>query len=1165
MKVLRLRSRLALIIAGVAGMALILAFVLTGGPQRLADPPAHAQPPQAECGTYGHLDPWPTALVTFSPDSGPAGSAFEVELSNIRSTSDEKPVEVLWDWNPEAGGELIGSGTLPPNETSLTMDATVPQEAKPDYHTVTVCWLYSSAAGPKWYYKEATTLFKVTEPQTPTPTPAPPPPKITPTPPKLTPTSTATPTPTPGSPFLSAAFALKPAPFYKEIPRLPPPTDLQITNIEVTQGIQTTTNSVSLVDYRTTAVRVFVSATSFRVNVPVRVHLLAGGVEQALLNGVVAEAVPSPDRESMANSANFYILPLNFSTMQIYAEVDPDNERFETNETNNRWPSSGYLEVSFEYRATPTFQFVAIDYWPPTCTGPRGLPDPLLMALGADWAYRTMPVSDKFFNETPSDFLVANFFSDLCNAGDPPQADGIGAHGKLLLAHLVATRITYNAASPPSEDVSHIYGWLPGNPISYNGLSLRPGRWAFGNTEEVRYARTFTHEVGHNFGLVHLPDPTTIGEVGFDIVDRKTVPSSKLDYMVPKKLTDEAWVRPATWEAIYDALDPATFTVAAAASSPQNGGAPLGAQTGGTLLYVSGLIHPDGTGELFPAVELPVGASATPSDPKGTHRISFVSAQGQVLGFLLFTPSALVPETEGGQGAAVFDLTVDMLDGTARLALEEVATAAVLDSLTFSANAPSVQVQFPNGGETLAGAQTFSWQASDLDGDALTFTVLYSADGGATWEVLATGTTHTSLQVDTDGIPGSGSALLRVLASDGLRTGSDTSDSTFVVPNKPPNVFILSPEDGSEFQPGDVISFSALSLDLEQVGPWPDSAAKWSSDRDGSLGEGFTLLTNELSNGWHTITLAVTDSDGQKGSASVRIFVGIPTLVDVRPDALNVGSPQAVSIVTAYVELPFGYDIDQVDTDSLGLLVGTATLSPTQSKVGDFDNDELADLELTFDGQSFVAALPTSTDLVTAAVSGELQDGTDFRGADVVEVVNALSLVAGWNQACYAGSQQAIDAALDPIIGQVLTVYRMRKDGNYDRWIPGRPELSTMNTVNPFEPLLILMSGGASWVQDVSAMSPASADLAMGWNSACYGGRTEPVDEASASMSADLRILYTLGSDQVWRRYVPGQPELTSISDLGHLAPVLALVPKEEGTTWSFDLVHGYAGFIASP
>jgi hypothetical protein len=138
-------------------------------------------------------------------------------------------------------------------------------------------------------------------------------------------------------------------------------------------------------------------------------------------------------------------------------------------------------------------------------------------------------------------------------------------------------------------------------------------------------------------------------------------------------------------------------------------------------------------------------------------------------------------------------------------------------------------------------------------------------------------------------------------------------------------------------------------------------------------------------------------------------------------------------------------------------------------------------------------------------------------------------------------------------MNQVLAVYRLWDDGGYDCWFPGRPEVSTITTVNPFEPLLILMSGDASWFQDVSAMSPTSADLVMGWNSVCYGGLTESVDEAFASINAELDMLYTLGSDQVWRRYIPGRSDVSNISDLPYLTSVLALVTKEDGAAWKFD------------
>jgi uncharacterized protein YkwD len=206
-------------------------------------------------------------------------------------------------------------------------------------------------------------------------------------------------------------------------------------------------------------------------------------------------------------------------------------------------------------------------------------------------------------------------------------------------------------------------------------------------------------------------------------------------------------------------------------------------------------------------------------------------------------------------------------------------------------------------------------------------------------------------------------------------------------------------------------------------------------------------------------------------------------------------------------------------------------------------NDELAS-----DGASLGSAPPASPDLVTVAVTGEPQDG--------LEVAGAVDLVTGWNYACYGGDQQDIDIALASIMSQVLAVYRLRDDGGYDRWFPDRPDVSTITAVDPFESVFVLMSGDASWVQDASAASPASADLVMGWNSVCYGGLTEPVNEAAASMGASLDILYSFDSGQVWRRYVLGRPEITTISDLAHLTSVLALVTEQEGATWAFDLTR---------
>jgi len=62
------------------------------------------------------------------------------------------------------------------------------------------------------------------------------------------------------------------------------------------------------------------------------------------------------------------------------------------------------------------------------------------------------------------------------------------------------------------------------------------------------------------------------------------------------------------------------------------------------------------------------------------------------------------------------------------------------------------------------------------------------------------------------------------------------------------------------------------ALDAED-GSLDAGAFVWASDLDGTLGTGDDLTVRDLSPGWHTITLEVTDSDGQTGVDSMTIFV----------------------------------------------------------------------------------------------------------------------------------------------------------------------------------------------------------------------------------------------------------------------------------------------------
>jgi subtilisin len=100
----------------------------------------------------------------------------------------------------------------------------------------------------------------------------------------------------------------------------------------------------------------------------------------------------------------------------------------------------------------------------------------------------------------------------------------------------------------------------------------------------------------------------------------------------------------------------------------------------------------------------------------------------------------------------------------------------------------------------------------------------------------------------------------------------DAAEAAAGPANEPPSVSIASPADGASFDSGDTILFVGTASDPEE-GEITDSLA-WTSSIDGVIGTGGSVSSSSLSDGSHTITASVEDSDGRSGSASVSVTVG---------------------------------------------------------------------------------------------------------------------------------------------------------------------------------------------------------------------------------------------------------------------------------------------------
>lgn len=116
---------------------------------------------------------------------------------------------------------------------------------------------------------------------------------------------------------------------------------------------------------------------------------------------------------------------------------------------------------------------------------------------------------------------------------------------------------------------------------------------------------------------------------------------------------------------------------------------------------------------------------------------------------------------------------------------------------------------------------------------------------------------------------------IRVTVTDGVHSAYDESDAAFSVPRKAPQAFILEPDGDSYVAAEDVVVLRGTGLDAEDGLIATDTAITWTSDLSGTLGAGGELWVENLPVGAHRITLTLSDSDGQSGTDSIMLYVGI--------------------------------------------------------------------------------------------------------------------------------------------------------------------------------------------------------------------------------------------------------------------------------------------------
>ncbi len=348
--------------------------------------------------------------------------------------------------------------------------------------------------------------------------------------------------------------------------------------------------------------------------------------------------------------------------------------------------------------------------------------------------------------------------------------------------------------------------------------------------------------------------------------------------------TPDQWLSDYTYEGIYN------FIKDHPAPPPPNQAQGADGPMLGDWLDISGRFTPGGPGA-FTYVRRIDSVEEMPTLTPGGYTLRLVDASNVTLTEFPITPEP-VADADGWMSFAA----VVPFDASARqVQLVEDASATVIAVQAISDSSPEVSgVDLPGAVAPLQGVATINWTASDANGDALTYDLLYSVDGGFTFEPLQLGLTGGSVDFDTSRLAGSMSGVFRIVATDGVNTAYADS-SPIQVAVKAPEVHILTPSENQHVQYGTPLLLTGFAVDAQDGNVTADYSLEWSS-QTGSLGFGPNLTVSNLPTGPNILTLTVMNSAGVSNSASVTVLVGDdlyapPPRLDVSPAEINLQAP----------------------------------------------------------------------------------------------------------------------------------------------------------------------------------------------------------------------------------------------------------------------------------